>query len=191
MCIAGGRRIFRIGRVTFMEVAGVGFQSRASCALLPARGRRSRRHPWRLGLGTSSDDRTSLERLPFNSRHAEKRTTRPMAGCSFLEVAGVEPASPNANRRHLQVYPSFQVVGEGAAERRAFLPVFRFVSPRRSGPRRRQASVCCEPRGRSRRRNRGPIAIGAYAARARVPLSLARKSLPNQEVGVSTCSLRS
>jgi hypothetical protein len=42
-----------------------------------------------------------------------------------MEVGGVEPPSPNAYRERLQVYPSFRVVEEGAAGRRAFLPVSR------------------------------------------------------------------
>ena len=114
-----------------MEVGGVGFQSHTSYMLLPARGDRNRRHPWRLKRFSRSLNRASRVRSPFNSRHQKKK---PAVRRVSLEVAGVEPASPSANRRHLQVYPSVQFVGEGAAERRAFLPVFRFSPPASPDP---------------------------------------------------------
>ena len=108
-----------------------------------------------------------------------------------MEVGGVEPPSPDANRRRLQVYAAIRVVEEGTANRRALPPVFRVMSLPRSGPRGRLAPVGCRVSGRSGRRTRDPVAIGAYAARARVPLLLARKRLPNQEIGGSTCNPRS
>ena len=106
-------------------------------------------------------------------------------------MGGVGPPSSSAYRERLQVCPTFQVVGAGAADRRAFPPVSRLVSSVSFGQEPERASVAYEPYGRSRRRSRGPVAIGAYAARARLPLLLAIKSLPNQEIGGSTCNPRS
>lgn len=65
----------------------------------------------------------------------------PRNGTVFMEVAGVEPASPNVCRECLQVCPSIQVVGEWVAERRAFTSVPRKVSLLPSGSGCRQASV--------------------------------------------------
>ena len=108
-----------------------------------------------------------------------------------MEVGGVEPPSPDANRRRLQVYAAIRVVEEGMANRRALPPVFRVLSLPPSGPDGRQALVGVGTVPRSGRRRSGSVAIGAYAARARVPLLLARKRLPNQEIGGSTCNPRS
>ncbi len=83
-----------------------------------------------------------------------------------MEVAGVEPASPSAYRERLQVCPAYRVVGQGAANRRAFPTVSRIKSPGDSGQKPGQAPVGYEPCGRSRRRNRGPGIVATYAARA-------------------------
>lgn len=116
---------------------------------------------------------------------------RPAIRRVSLEVGGVEPPSPGAYRELLQVYPAYRFVEEGAANRRAFPPVSRLVSPSPFGPGPGRASVGFRPRGRSRRRNRGPVVYATYAARAKLPLSLAIKVLPNQEIGGSTCNPRS
>jgi len=108
-----------------------------------------------------------------------------------LEVGGIEPPSPGAYRKPLQVYQAYRVVEEGAADLRAFPPVSRSLSPGPSGPKPGRASVSYEPSDRSRRRSREPVVYATYAARARLPLSLAIEVLPNQEIGGSTCNLRS
>jgi hypothetical protein len=60
------------------------------------------------------------ERLPVQPPY--ERTS--LSGGS-LEVGGVEPPSPGAYRKRLQVYPAYRVVGAGAASRRAFPSVSR------------------------------------------------------------------
>lgn len=84
-----------------------------------------------------------------------------------LEVGGVEPPSPGAYRGLLQVYPAFRFVGEGAADRRAFPSVSRFESPSPPGRDAELASVGYRCRGRSRRRNRGPVASSLLTQRGR------------------------
>ena len=79
----------------------------------------------------------SLQPPPLN----KKGLTSIRSQALFLEVAGVEPASPNAKRERLQVCPAVQIVGEGMARRRALSPVYRKWSPLRSGPRGGQALV--------------------------------------------------
>ena len=116
--------------------------------------------------------------------------TRPAFRRVSLEVGGVEPPSPGAYHGRLQVCPAIWVVEEGVADRRASPLVSRLVSPGPFGQEPGLASVGYEPYDRSRRRDRGPVVIGAYAARAKLPLLLAIKSLPNQEIGGSTCNPR-
>ena len=160
-----------------MEAAGVGFQSWTSCPLLPARGACSRLHPCRLDRGASSNDR-----MP---RGARSRSTpawkmkRPPWREVFSFSGGGGSRTRVPEREPQSVYRfirPFRLSRRGQRGGAPSLP-YSEISPRSSfGPRRyERASVgVVSSRGRSRRRNRGPIAIGAYAARARVPLSLAQ-----------------
>ena len=100
-------------------------QASASCLSLPGRLRASRRIPAARPFPRSNDRVEMGRRSAFTSPRLLKRNNHPFGWLLQLEVGGVEPPSPGAYRKRLQVYPTYRVVEAGAANRRAFPPVSR------------------------------------------------------------------
>ena len=168
-----------------MEVAGVGFWSRTSCALPSARLRHSRRiHAPRLRwLGTC---------LRFDSRRYKENGYRSLLNGSRLIGGGGSRTRVLIRETEASTglggHSGCRGAGGGPSRFRSRIPLR--VPAAARAQRQVSSDRVADRTWRSEQRTTGSVAIGAYAARARVPLSLALESFPRVGGRNSTCDLR-
>jgi len=159
-------------------VTGVGFLSRTSCALLPARlqaGARSCSHigpPHRLPSPPLLKSPRLKARAFFGGDGSRTRVLirEPGASTGLYDYSSCREPGGESSRYRLRILLNFPVVPQDEQQ----------VSPGRVTNRSR----------RSERGTAGSVAIGAYAARAKLPLSLAIKVFVDFRCRHTTCNPR-
>jgi len=176
-----------------LEVAGIdpsslrhpgsGFQGRLRALI---------RHPWRITLRDAQMIASLQAGAPRST--PPQKIERYFVGIEVpLEWRWGE-SNPRPRARRASVYRFIRPFGLSGKGQRGGAPSFPYPGlcpPRNPGRARsepRSVAGLAAARGGA---VASPSLIDAYAARARLPLLLAIKSLPNQEIGGSTCNPRS